>query len=179
MQFSRLVTPPRPLCRRWWTSQAAAGWWQPPAHWQNLSRSLTALRIAAGTSSLYPTSKGRLGPARRAPSCSRRRKLASPPGPEARGTALPLMGRSRGPPVRPGRGVGPPRASEGLAAEPGRGGQQDLKGLRGTGVQGSRVGGGRVRGGRSGVTGVAGSGGVKGGGGVGGVGPAVAVAVPG
>src|ERR1019366_7349946 len=70
-------------------------------------------------------------------------------------------------------------AFESLAAEPGRGGQQDLEDRRGTRVQGSRVGGGRVRGGRSGVTGVAGSGGVKGGGGVGGVGAAVAVAVPG
>jgi hypothetical protein len=35
-------------------------------------------------------SSGRLGPARRAPSCWRRRKLASPPGPETRSTALPI-----------------------------------------------------------------------------------------
>ena len=35
-------------------------------------------------------SSGRLGPARRTPSCRRRRKLASPPGPDRRSTALPI-----------------------------------------------------------------------------------------
>src|ERR1035441_5368034 len=112
MQFSRLVWPPRPLCLRWWTSQAAAGWWQPPAHWQCLSRSLTALRIAAGTSSLYPTSRGRLragppGPGR-------------PPGAEA--------GRPAGTGDQ-GDGLADDGTLESLAAEPGRGGQQDLEDL--------------------------------------------------
>src|ERR1039457_1159128 len=153
MQFSRLVSPPRPLCLRWWTSHAAAGWWQPPAHWQCLSRSLTALRIAAGTSSLYPTSKGRLGPARRAPSCSRRRKLASPPGPETRATALPMMARSRASRLSP-------------AGEDSR----TWRTGGGPGVEGGRVGGGGGRGGRGGGPGVGRSGEVKGVAGVGGAG---------
>src|ERR1035441_5196031 len=201
MQFSRLVTPPRPLCRRWWTSQAAAGWWQPPAHWQNLSRSLTALRIAAGTSSLYPTSQGRLGPAGGLVAAAgplaelvpqldrvadRGRDIIAVPDIQGKaragqaGAEL-LAAQEAGQPAwarDQGDSLADDGALESLAAEPGRGGQQDLKGLRGTGVQGSRVGGGRGRGGRSGVTGVAGSGGVKRAGGGGGVGAAVAVAVP-
>jgi len=44
--------------------------------------------------SLYPMSSGRLGPPRRAPSWRRRRKPASPPGPESRSTALPMTARS-------------------------------------------------------------------------------------
>ena len=36
-------------------------------------------------------SSGRLGPPRRAPSCRRRRKLARPPGPDSRSTALPMI----------------------------------------------------------------------------------------
>ena len=77
----------RRSCRRgpcavvWCTWQAPAGWVQPPAHWQCRSRSSTALRIPAGTVSAYPMSSGRLGPPSRTPSCRRRRKLASPPGP--------------------------------------------------------------------------------------------------
>ena len=62
-----------------------------PAHWQCRSRSRTALRMWAGTVSLYPMSSGRLGPPSRAPSCWRRRKLASPPGPDSSSTALPMM----------------------------------------------------------------------------------------
>src|ERR1039457_1140055 len=162
MQLSRLVTPPWPLCLRWWTSQAAAAWWQPPAHWQCLSRSLTALRIAAGTSSLYPTSKGRLGPARRAPSCSRRRKLASPPGPETRATALPMMARSRASRLSPAG--------------------EDSRTWRTGGVPGSRAAGSEVAGSVAvgagkGVAGVGEAGGVGGVARSGGGGGAVAVAV--
>jgi hypothetical protein len=58
-----LVGPPLTLCRVWCTWQAPAGWSHRPAHWQCLSRSRTALRIPAGMVSLYPMSKGRLGPA--------------------------------------------------------------------------------------------------------------------
>jgi hypothetical protein len=43
------VFPPSALCFVWCTSQAPAGWLQPPAHWQCRSRSMTALRIPAGT----------------------------------------------------------------------------------------------------------------------------------
>ena len=78
------------LCRVWCTWQASAGWSHRPAHWQCLSRRVTALRIPAGMVSEYPMSSGRLGPASRAPSCRRRRKLASPPGPDRRSTALPM-----------------------------------------------------------------------------------------
>jgi hypothetical protein len=52
MQSLTLVGPPSALCLTWWTSHAHAGWSQPPAHWQCLSRKITALRIAAGTFSL-------------------------------------------------------------------------------------------------------------------------------
>ena len=69
---------------------APAGWVQPPAHWQCRSRSSTALRIPAGIVSEYPMSSGRLGPPSRTPSSRRRRKLASPPGPDSRSTALPI-----------------------------------------------------------------------------------------
>ena len=84
------VGPPLALCRVWCTWQASAGWSHRPAHWQCRSRSITALRIPAGMVSAYPMSSGRLGPASRAPSCRRRRKQASPPGPDRRSTALPM-----------------------------------------------------------------------------------------
>jgi hypothetical protein len=75
-----------------------------------------------------------------------------------------------------GDGLADDEPFEGLAAEPGRGGQQDLEDLGGGRVRdgrSDRVGGGRGgRGGRGGVTGVAGSGGVKGVAGVGAPGPA-------
>src|ERR1022692_2384734 len=144
MQFSRLVSPPRPLCRRWWTSHAAAGWWQPPAHWRNLSRSLTALRIAAGASSLYPTSRGRA--------------RAGQAGAEllaAQEAGQPAWARDQG------DGLADDGAFESLAAEPGRGGQQDLEDLGDGRVRDGRSD--RVGGGRGGVTGVAGCGVVKGG----------------
>ena len=38
----------------------------------------------------YPMSSGRLGPPSRTPSCRRRKKPASPPGPDSRSTALPI-----------------------------------------------------------------------------------------
>jgi len=44
--------PPFFLCRTWCTSQAEAGWLQPPDHSQCPPRSITALRIPAGTVSL-------------------------------------------------------------------------------------------------------------------------------
>ena len=40
-------------------------------------------------------SSGRLGPPSRAPSCRRRKNEASPPGPDNKSTALPMMARSR------------------------------------------------------------------------------------
>src|SRR6202162_6024397 len=43
-----LVGPPSALCLTCGTSQAAAGWWQPPAHRHLRSRRMTAWRIAAG-----------------------------------------------------------------------------------------------------------------------------------
>ncbi len=43
-----LVWPPLALCLTWWTWQAEAGWWHRPAHWQCLSRKITALRMPAG-----------------------------------------------------------------------------------------------------------------------------------
>ncbi len=43
-----LVLPPFFLCLTWCTSHAEAGWLQPPAHRQCLSRRVTALRIPAG-----------------------------------------------------------------------------------------------------------------------------------
>jgi hypothetical protein len=96
----------------WCTSQAPAGWVQPPAHWQCRSRSSTALRIPAGTVSAYPMSSGRLGPPSRAPSCRRRRNDASPPGPASRSAALPMTACSTAAraAVVPGR-VSPPRRS--------------------------------------------------------------------
>src|SRR6266852_3533153 len=94
-QSLRLVLPPLALCVTWWTWQAAAGWLHRPAQRQCLSRRMTALRMAAGTFWLKPTSSGRLGPPSRAPSCRRRRNEASPPGPDSRSTALPIMACSR------------------------------------------------------------------------------------
>src|SRR6184192_839542 len=89
-----LVLPPCFLCLTWCTSHADAGWLQPPDHRHVRSRSATALRIPAGTVSAYPMSSGRLGPASRTSSWRRRRKLASPPGPERRSTALPMTASS-------------------------------------------------------------------------------------
>ena len=86
-----LVVPPCFLCLTWCTSQTEAGWLQPPGNRQCRSRRVTALRIPAGIVSEYPMSSGRLGPARRTPSCRRRRKEASPPGPDSRSTALPTV----------------------------------------------------------------------------------------
>jgi hypothetical protein len=85
------VGPPSALCRVWCTWHASAGWSHRPAHWQCLSRSSTALRIPAGTVSAYPMSSGRPGPPSRAPSWRRRRNDASPPGPDSRSTALPIV----------------------------------------------------------------------------------------
>ena len=50
-------------------------------------------------------SSGRLGPPSRAPSCRRRRNDASPPGPESRSTALPMIARSRASHARAVSGV--------------------------------------------------------------------------
>ena len=64
------------------------------------------MRIPAGTDSAYPMSSGRLGPPSRTLSCRRRRKLASPPGPDSRSTAAPMIACSSasqpGPVSRPG-----------------------------------------------------------------------------
>src|ERR1039458_527016 len=118
-QSVQLVWRPLAWWVMWWTSQPDAGWSQPLGNRQCWSRWITARRIAAGMSRLTPTSSGRLGPARRAPSCSRRQKLASPPGPDTKATALPMIFRSRALPppdvrrrARPGR-----RATELLAAQ--------------------------------------------------------------
>src|ERR1700758_299509 len=59
-------------------------------------------------------SSGRLGPAREAPSCWRRRNDASPPGPDSSATAWPMIARSSA--SRDGED-GPP-AGWGPAAEP-------------------------------------------------------------
>jgi len=67
---------------------------------------------------LTPTSSGRLGPPSRAPNCRRRRNDASPPGPDTRSTAFPMIACSsssracavngRGPaPVRRARPAAP------------------------------------------------------------------------
>src|SRR6185436_7171185 len=72
------VVPPWALCVVWWTWQAPAGWWQPPADWQCRSRSSTALRIPAGTVSAYPISSGRLGPPSRAPAPAAARTTPAP-----------------------------------------------------------------------------------------------------
>src|ERR1035437_6270257 len=154
MQFSRLVTPPRPLCRRWWTSHAAAG---PLAE---LVPQLDRVADRGRDIIAVPDIQGKARAGQAGAELLAAQEAGQPAWARDQGDSLADDG-----------------ALESLAAEPGRGGQQDLKGLRGTRVQGSRVGGGR--GGRSGVTGVAGSGGVKGVTGVGGVGAAVAVAVPG
>jgi hypothetical protein len=90
-QPSTLVLPPSARWVTWCTSQAEAGWSQPPAQRQCWSRRITARRTVAGISALRPTSSGRLGPASRAPSCRVRRNEASPPGPETRSTALPIV----------------------------------------------------------------------------------------
>ena len=52
-----------------------------------------ACLIAAGTVSAQPTSSGRLGPASRAPSSPVRSTDASPPGPDTRSTAAPMIAR--------------------------------------------------------------------------------------
>src|ERR1035441_3203723 len=106
-QSSTLVLPPLAWWVMWWTSQPDAGWSQPLGNRQCLSRWITARRIAAGMSRLTPTFSGRLGPANRAPSCSRRKKLASPPGPDTRATALPMIFRSRASRPRAVGGTGP------------------------------------------------------------------------
>ena len=56
-------------------------------------------------------SSGRLGPPSRAPSCRRRRKLASPPGPDSRSAALPMIARSRASHARAVSGAAAPCAS--------------------------------------------------------------------
>ena len=108
--------------------QVAAGWSHRPAHWQCLSRRVTALRIPAGIDSEYPMSSGRLGPFRRTPSWRRRRKLASPPGPDSRSTALPMTARSSAShaalyPGRPRGGAGRARRRGG-PGPPGRRGRR-------------------------------------------------------
>jgi hypothetical protein len=97
------------------TSQAAAGWSQPPGNRQCWSRWMTSRRIAAGMSLLTPTSSGRLGPASRAPSSPRRRNEASPPGPDTRATAWPMIACSSA--ARPRAAVSIRSASAVLAGD--------------------------------------------------------------
>jgi hypothetical protein len=52
---------------------------------------MTALRIPGGIVLENPMSSGRLGPDSRAPSWFVRKNEASPPGPESRSAALPMI----------------------------------------------------------------------------------------
>ena len=77
-----LVLPPWRLCLTWWTSQWAGRRWQPPGQAQPLSRAMTALRMASGMVSAYPTSRIALLVLRGLPRRLRRRAEARAPGPE-------------------------------------------------------------------------------------------------